>query len=58
MRLFHSSGSCSSGNVVGEHRLLELEAQDDVQVVGRLVRLDADQRRLDSVDLAVPAVAS
>ncbi len=56
MRLFHSSGSCSSGNCVGEHRLLDLEAQDDVQVVGRLVRLDADQRRHDGVHLAVPAL--
>ena len=26
--------------------LLELEAQDDVQVVGHLVGLDADERRL------------
>src|SRR4051794_32088164 len=42
--------------LLGEHRLLELEAEDDVQVVGRLVRLDADQRRLHDVHLAVPAL--
>src|SRR5439155_12665805 len=36
-----------------EELLLELEAQDDVQVVGRLVRLDPDQRRLHLVDRAV-----
>src|SRR6266404_4394464 len=40
--------------LVGEHRLLELEAKDDVEVVRRFVRLDADQRRLDEVDLPVP----
>ena len=33
--------------------LLELEAQDDVQVVGRLVGLDADQRRAHLVDRPV-----
>ena len=40
--------------LVAEHRLLQLEAQDDVQVVRRLVGLDPDQRRLDEVGLAVP----
>src|SRR6476620_5786176 len=40
--------------LVCEHRLLELEAQDDVEVVRRFVRLDTDQRRLDEVDLPVP----
>ena len=39
-----------------EQLLLELEAEDDVQVVGRLVGLDADQRRLDPVDGAVPVL--
>src|SRR4051794_31997268 len=42
--------------VVGQHRLLELEAQDDVEVVRRLVGLDTDEGRLDDVDLAVPAL--
>src|SRR5918994_2616085 len=41
---------------VGEQLLLELEAEDDVEVVRRLVRLDADQRRLDPVDRAVPVL--
>ena len=36
-----------------DQRQLQLEAQDDVQVVRRLVRLDADQRRLHGVDRAV-----
>ena len=36
--------------------LLELEAEDDVQVVRRLVGLDANQRRLDPVDRAVPVL--
>src|SRR5829696_5598901 len=40
----------------GQELLLELEAEDDVEVVGRLVRLDPDQRRLDPVDRAVPVV--
>src|SRR6476659_4547772 len=42
--------------LVAQHRLLELEAQDDVEVVRRLVRLDADERRLDAVHLAVPGL--
>src|SRR5262249_50382103 len=33
-----------------QNRLLQLKAQDDVQVVGRLVRLDADKRRLHVVN--------
>ncbi len=32
--------------------LLELEAEDDVQAVGRLVRIDADQPGLRAVDRA------
>ena len=36
--------------------LLQLEAQDDVQVVGGLVGLHADERRLDLVDGAVEAL--
>ena len=47
-------GQLLERELVVEHRLLELEAEDDVQVVGRLVRLDPDQRRLDEVGLAVP----
>src|SRR5579884_922316 len=39
-----------------EQVLLELEAHDDVEVVRRLVGLDADQRRLDGVHLPVPAL--
>ena len=35
--------------VASHQRELELEAQEDVQVVGDLVGLDADQRRLDEV---------
>ena len=34
--------------------LLELEAEDDVERVGDLVRVDADQPRRDAVDAAVP----
>ena len=41
-----------------EQRLLQLEADDDVQVVGRFVGFDADQRRLDVVDRAVEIVAA
>ena len=41
---------------VGEQLLLELEAEDDVEVVGRLVGLDPDQRGLDPVDGAVPVL--
>ena len=39
-----------------DQRQLELEAQDDVEVVGRLVGVDADQRALDGVDRAVEGV--
>ena len=39
-----------------DQRQLELEAQDDVEVVGRLVGVDADQRALDRVDRAVERV--
>src|SRR3954452_11651491 len=39
-----------------EHLLLELEPKDYVQVVGRLVGFDQDQRRLDGFPLAVPAL--
>src|SRR5207302_2039638 len=36
--------------LAGQERLLQLEAQQDVQVVGRLVGLDPDKRALDLVD--------
>src|SRR5262245_18454027 len=36
--------------VAADQRLLQLEAQDDVQVVGRLISFDADERRLHVVD--------
>src|SRR5581483_12521394 len=48
-------GELLQRELVGEQRLLELEAEDDVQVVRRLVRLDTDERRLDNVHLAIPA---
>src|SRR2546426_1023707 len=38
------------GEPVVDQLLLELEAQDDVEVIGDLVRIDADQRRLHAVD--------
>src|SRR5215211_6474474 len=41
---------------LGEHLLLELEAEDDVEVVRRLVGLDPDERRLDGVHLAIPPI--
>ena len=56
MRAFHASGRSSSGELAGEDLLLQLEAQDDVQVVGRLVGLDADERRLHLVDRPVEVV--
>ena len=56
MRSFHASGRSLERDRLRDQFLLELEAQDDVQVVGRLVGLDADQRRLDPVDRAVEAL--
>ena len=53
MRAFHASGSSPGRQLAGDHRPLELEAQDDVQAVRRLVGLDADQGRLHLVDGAV-----
>src|SRR5579862_78333 len=47
-------GKLLEGERAGQELLLELEAEDDVQVVRRLVRLDADQGRPDGVDLAIP----
>ena len=44
-----------AARVALDERLLQLEAEDDVQVVRRLVGLDADQRRLDRIHLAEPA---
>ena len=45
MRAFQASGRSSSASVAGDELLLELEAEDDVQGVGDLVGVDADQRR-------------
>ena len=41
---FHAAGRSATVQRALDQRQLELEAQDDVQVVGRLVGLDADQR--------------
>ena len=49
-------GNVGSGELAGGHVLLELEAEDDVEVVRGLVRLDADERRLHAVDGAVEAL--
>ena len=46
MRSFQAAGRSSTREVAAHQRELELEAQEDVQVVGHLVGLDADQRRL------------
>ena len=45
MRSFHASGRSRDGEVALEQLELELEAQHDVQLVGHLVGLDADERR-------------
>ena len=49
------------GDVRGRERaldqlLLDLEAQDDVERVGRLVGIDADQAALDEVDMGEDVV--
>ena len=49
MRAFQASGRSVRRERAVEDLLLELEAQDDVEVVGHLVRLDADQGRADRV---------
>ena len=43
-------GQIGHGQFARDQLLLDLEAQDDVQIVGRLVGLDADVRRLHAVD--------
>ena len=43
---FHAPGRSAGFRSPDMQRLLQLEAQDDVQVVRRLVGLDADERRL------------
>ena len=48
-------GRSSTASRALDQRELELEAQRDVEVVGRLVGLDPDQRRPDLVDGAVEA---
>ena len=52
MRSFQAAGRSSTREIAAHQRELELEAQEDVQVVGDLVGLDADQRRLDEVGRA------
>ena len=49
MRSFQAAGRSSTLEIAAHQRELQLEAQEDVQVVGDLVGLDADQRRLDQV---------
>ena len=41
------------GEVARDELALELKAEDDVEVVRDLVRVDADQGRLNPVDAAV-----
>ena len=53
MPSFHACGRSSTRERALDQRQLELEAQDDVEVVGRLVGLDADQAAVDRVDAAV-----
>ena len=42
--------------IAGHQPLLQLEPQNDVQVVGRFVGFDADERRLDIVDSEQPLI--
>ena len=49
MRSFQAAGRSSTREVAAHERELQLEAQEDVQVVGDLVGLDSDERRLDQV---------
>jgi hypothetical protein len=44
------AGDVVWGEVAGEHGLLELEPEEDVEVVGGLVGVDADERGADVVD--------
>ena len=47
--LVPDTGQVLAGEVAFDHGPLEFEAEHDVQVVGDLVRLDADEIRLDQV---------
>ncbi len=49
-------GHVGGGEAAGDHLLLQLEAEDDVEVVRRLVRVDADEGRLYAIDAAVEAL--
>ena len=55
-RAFHASGRSRTASRAGEELLLELEAEDDVQPVARLVRVDADEPAPRAVDRAMEAL--
>ena len=50
---FHAPGRSAHRQITANHRPLQVEAQHDVQVVGRLVAFDADQVRTDGVHGAI-----
>jgi hypothetical protein len=52
-RAFQASGQILDREPAGEQLLLELEAQDHVQPVARLVGVDADERAAHAVDRAM-----
>ena len=43
-------GDIGGGEPAARRLLLQFEAEDDVEVVGDLVGVDTDQRRLDAID--------
>ena len=49
-REFHASGKVVDGEPSREMLLLELEPEDDVEPVARLVCIDADERAANPVD--------
>ncbi len=49
-RSFQAAGRSTAAQIAGQQREFQLEAQRDVQVVRRLVRLHADERRPHVVD--------
>ena len=55
-RSFHAPGRSATARSPDEQRQFQLEPQGDVQVVRRLVRLDADERRPHVVDREVERV--
>ena len=56
MPSFHACGRSSTAEAALDQGELELEAQDDVEVVGRLVGLHADQAAVHGVHAAVELV--